>query len=214
MTPETVAAIASGLVSLAARLSALDRSGPVLIATGLSPALGSALAGVFRVTRAVVGLVVVNSQYRTPLPQGVGEAAVLLAEASSQALRHISVALPDYAYQDRLQLSQASTVMHSVTCQFAGPLRSLVTYASLDDLYGATLSSNAMGGRPLSPLRSVNAFDALFRQDDAGLVSLTTSAVASARSLIGSDPVLLPFTVDTVAAYLSSISTGTSVTTS
>lgn len=211
MSAEIVATIAADLAALATRMSARNRTGPILISTDLSPALGKSLAVAIATTSQVVGLVLARSKYRSPLPVGIGETVVLLGEACTQALRHITVAIPELYYQDRLQMSEAATVMHNISCQFAGPLRTMVTYASLDELYGATLSSNATGGRPLSEWRDTNAFQALFSSADSSPISLTTSAVSAARALVTSDPVLQPLAVDVVSAYLSGIAIGTRV---
>jgi hypothetical protein len=104
--------------------------------------------------------------------------------------------------------------MHGIHCQFAGPLRALITYTSLDEVYGATLSGNAMGARPLSPLRDRNAFAALVEpadpsnRADLAPIRITTAAAAAARALIASDPVLLPLAVESVAGRLSDIANG------
>lgn len=212
MTPEIIAIIASGLSALAARMAVGDRSGPVLIAFDLSPALATALAGSIRVARDVSQAAVERAAYRKPLPAGLGETAALLCEANAQALRHMAVAVSAQQYQDRLQLSEAATIMHNIHCQFAGPLRALVTYSSLDEVYGATLSSNAMGGRPLSTLRGQNAFQHLVESADGAPISITTGAAMAAQALIASDPVLLPLGVEAVASHLSEIASGARLT--
>lgn len=207
-----MARIASGLVALANRMSVGDHSGPLLIAGDIAPALATALKNAIRVARDASQRVVAGATYRKPLSPGLGETTAMLCEAIAQALRHIGSEVPVGRYHDRMQLSEAASSLHNVYCQFAGPLRRLVTYSSLDDVYGATLSSNAMGGRAISSFREKNAFQELMNSVTVSPVAMDTSASSSVHALVSSDPVLRPLGADAVAGHLSAIAEGARVT--
>lgn len=210
--PELTALIADGLSALSLRLSRRTMNGALAIASVVHPSLPSVLRGVLGLADFAVNAVVSASRYRQPLPHGMGEACASLCESAAQAMRHIGAALPPEHYHDRLQMSHAATALHNVYVQLRGPLRYLVTYADLDDVYGATLSSNASGGRRLSPLRDQNAFQALMEAGGRAPLFIGTQAAGAMDALIASDPVLRPLSATSISGYLSDIATGTRIT--
>lgn len=203
--------IASGLATLSSRLSRGVASDPLFVAAGVSAPLASVLEDVIRLAKRSTDIVLASSKYRRPLAQGLAAACAVLCEATSQALRHISAAIPDDRYPDRLQLSNAATVFHGVASQFHGPLRALVTYSDLDVVYGATMASNALGGRPISPIKNDNAFEEIFGAVEKSPIFINTDASHAARALVRSDPILAPLHVDAVASYLAAIANGTRI---
>lgn len=210
-TPEITAAIASGLVSLAGRMSVRDKSGIMQVAANLSLGLPGPLRSAVALARATTQAVADRSSYRAPLVPGLGDAAAALCESAAQAMRHIAAAVAPNDYPSRLQLSEAASILHNVFVQLGGPLRQFETYTALDEVYGASLSSNAGGGLPLSPLRGSNAFQRLVDAADRSPVSITTNASQSISQLIRSDPVLLPLPVESLVVHLSAIVGGVRV---
>ncbi len=143
--------------------------------------------------------------------QNLMDTVVGLCDAGDVAISHLlqSEAANRLGSVERSQLMEVRATLHNAVCLFSNAFRqSLLQYPDYTPLYGASTCSSTLFGRSLSPWRDENPFE-LLMPVETPYVSQSVEAMHAVRALEQSDPVLYPLQSTAVAAYLHTLSSGT-----
>ena len=126
-----------------------------------------------------------------------------VADLATQAVRNIARSVATLAglpMSVKAQLQQLANAFHNCFCILRNIFRVRDALPDYSALYGASTCSSTAGGAPLSPLRSVNAFEMMVPTQSAPLV--TSAGLSSLTAAAQNDPVLRPMSVTDATYHL------------
>lgn len=136
--------------------------------------------------------------------------ATVTAQAGMNLFRSVAL-IASLPAQVRGQFMAVASVYSGIVCLMAKALRAATTWDDYSALYGASNCSSTSGGRPLGQFPGVNPLLTLLPAPAVPIASLSAPAQVSASALAGSDPVLAPMSLDTLANHAATVGAGLEV---
>lgn len=133
--------------------------------------------------------------------------ARVVSRAGVNIFRSIG-ALAEIPSQVRARLMQISAAFSNIFCVLRNALRQQEKLPNYEPLYGSSNCSSTSGGRPISPLSSINPFTLYVPSNQPLPVSFTGQASAALTTMANTDVVLAPPSSTSLLATLNQISIG------
>lgn len=205
----TVVAKRNGLESLAASIKKVVDA----LAANITGFLGPIQKNVDRLLKmSAKALKAVNSILSsvTSVTGAVSNGLIGIATSLSRVAANVShmihsiIALPSRVKAQFMRVASAFENAFCILANIFKPRRFLPNY---DDLYGASMCSSTVGGRPISRYDTENPFPALYPVQKPA-VSVSSAAGAALSKLMMSDPVLAPLPANDLNAALDAVNGG------
>lgn len=142
---------------------------------------------------------------------GVAASLINVARSTAQAGANIFrtfAAVAGIPAHVRGLLMDVGTAYTNIFCVLGNALKSRAVYEDYADLYGASNCSSTSGGRALSPLAGVNAFEVTNPAPKPPIVAVSPDAQAAMGNMARSDVALAPLPLSVVAGQAGAIASG------
>lgn len=132
-----------------------------------------------------------------------------LSRAAANVLRSYQAL---YSFPDRVsaKFSRAASAFQNANCIFANILSRRRFLPDYNNLYGASMCSSTVGGKPISKYASENPFPVLIPVQK-GYIRIASSAHTAASRLAGNDPALAPMNSTEMVPAMRAIRSGVAI---